>query len=89
MMGMLNFVIPGRSPCLRCIYKDPVSSDRRPESFAPIVSAISALEAQLALLVLLGQPPLPFDRVMLLSGTDLTWHTEKVVRDPNCAACGR
>ena len=89
MMGMLNLVIPGQSPCLRCIYTDRPAAGRRPESFAPVVSAISALEAQLALLVLLEKPPLPFDKVMLFSGTDLTWHTEKVFRKPACAACGR
>jgi len=87
MLGMLNLVIPGKTPCLRCLYDEQTETSKA-TSFAPVVSAVSALEAQLALLVLLDKPPLPFDRIMLFSGEDMTWHRQNIEHDPNCPACG-
>jgi molybdopterin/thiamine biosynthesis adenylyltransferase len=89
MLGMLNLIIPGETPCLRCLYRMPESPVRNPSSFAPVVSCISALEANLAAQVLLGCPPLPFDRVILFFGDDLSWHTEHASRREDCPVCGR
>lgn len=87
MTGMLNLVIPGMTPCLRCVSEENDISDRSTESFAPIVSTISAIESHLAILTLLGKPPLPFDKVVYFSGIDCTFHQIICDRRKGCPAC--
>lgn len=88
MTGMVNLIVPGETPCLRCLYEEQMIPGRHPTSFAPVVSAISALEAQLALLVLLGKAPLPFDKELLFCGEDVSWHAVSIMRNPGCETCG-
>lgn len=88
MSGMLNLILPGRTPCLRCFYGDEQLPTARPSSFAPVVSTISALEAQLTILVLLDEAPLPFDKTLFFSGIDMTWHGVNASRRSGCPACG-
>lgn len=87
MNGMVNLIVPGQTPCLRCLYGEPSGSGKRPSSFAPVVSTISAMEAQLVLLVLLGKPPLPFEKMLFFDGLHVSWDSIRAHRDFNCPAC--
>lgn len=87
--GRALVVEPGKTACLQCIYGDSgVITPPHPLSFAPVVSLIAALEAQLALTLLMGQHnPIP-DRILYYDGHDLSLQKISVRKNPDCTVCG-
>jgi len=87
MCGSLQIVEPGKTACLSCVYGEngktsPVTS------FAPVVSTISSLMAQAALLLLLGLPnPLP-ETLLFFDGEKMSFEKISVTRNPECPVCG-
>ena len=87
MFGTLQIIEPGKTACLTCLYgenpKAPPAS-----SFAPVVSTISSLMAQSALLLMLGMPnPLP-NMLLYFDGERLTFEKIPIPRNPSCPVCG-
>ena len=89
MIGSLQAVIPGETACLECLYGGVSAPEGPIASFAPVVSTISALMAQAALLLLLGQP-LPFkDSLLCFDGRAMTMEAVPLRKNPKCPVCGR
>lgn len=87
--GAVSTVIPRRSACLACLYGDAAGPAAPSASFAPIVSVVGALQAQAALLLLLGQPdPLRGD-LLTLDGSALQFDRLPIHRNPQCPVCGQ
>ncbi len=87
--GTLLTVRPHKTPCLFCVYGGIPAPKAPVSSFAPIVSAVSALEAQAAANVLLGLPN-PSDGTMLLfGGASCTLEPLSLKRRPECPVCGK
>lgn len=86
--GTLLPVVPGQTACLACLYGGAPASERTPSSFAPVVSVVSALEAQIVLLTLLGQPNPLLGKLLVFDGTRMTFDTLPLLRRPNCKICG-
>ena len=86
--GSLYTYRPGRTACLACYYGDVASEKSAPiPSFAPIVSVISALEAQSAANILLGLPNPTDGRMMLFDGASMTTEFISISKNPNCSIC--
>lgn len=89
MIGSLQVVIPGETACLECLYGGVSAPPGPIASFAPVVSAISSLMAQAALLYLLGQP-LPFrDKLLCFDGRTMALDAVPLRKNPNCPICGK
>ena len=87
MFGTLQIVEPKKTACLTCIYGQN-SNAPAATSFAPVVSTISSLMAQAALLLLLGLPnPLP-DTILFFDGEHITFEKLSVSRNCSCPVCG-
>jgi adenylyltransferase/sulfurtransferase len=84
-------VIPGRGPCLRCLFEDPPEHEQPTSTtvgvFGPAPAVVGALEAALAMRILAGDLPLP---VRLLSLDVWSGEVESVGVNPSpdCATCG-
>jgi len=86
--GSLYTYRPGQTACLACYYGDVASEKSAPiPSFAPMVSAISALEAQSAANILLGLPNPTDGRMMLFDGASMTTEFVSISKNPNCSIC--
>ena len=86
--GSLYTYRPGQTACLACYYGDVASEKSAPiPSFAPIVSAISSLEAQSAANILLGLPNPTDGRMMLFDGASMTTEFVSISKNPNCSIC--
>jgi len=92
--GLAMPVIPGRTPCLRCVYPDPPSGAQPTCETAGvlnvIVSMVASLQVADALKILSGQPELVKARITTVD----VWsggirQIEEPPRDPDCPACGR
>ena len=91
--GLLMPVLPGAGPCLRCVFRDPPPPGTLPTCdtagvIAPAVGAVAALQAGLALRLLVEPDGLEPALVELDA-----WGGEvrrvRAARDPDCPCCGR
>lgn len=92
--GMTMPILPGRGPCLRCLFPDPPPPGAIPTCaeagiLGPVPAALAAFAASSALAILVRSPDLVPGRLLHLDlwrgraeGTD-------VARSPACPACGR
>ena len=92
--GLAMPVVPGRTPCLRCVYPNPPQSAQPTCETAGVVNVIASLVASYqvadALKILCGQA----DRVEARITTVDVWQGGRrqiaaPPRDPECPACGR
>jgi len=86
--GRLTTVVPGRTPCLCCLYPEPPPHWKREfPVFAAVASTVGSLAAMevIKLVAGLGQPPT--GRLLNFDLTDLTFTTIAISRRPDCAVC--
>ena len=92
--GLTMPVVPGRTPCLRCVYPNPPQSAQPTCETAGVVNVIASLVASYqvadALKILCGQADLVEARITTVD----VWRggTRQIAappRDPECPACGR
>jgi molybdopterin/thiamine biosynthesis adenylyltransferase len=81
-------VEPGVTPCLHCLFSSAVLPPNPPPSFAPVVSVVSSLEAQLALDFLLGRPNPLRGRMLVYDGNGLELQKIPIARNERCTVCG-
>ena len=86
--GMLIGVVPGKTACLECIYSNVADSDlKKPTSFAPVVSAVSAMMAQMALnYVLTGDMPLA-GKILYYDAMYMEFNEININKSPECKTC--
>jgi len=86
--GQATTVIPGKTPCLRCLF--PGSP---PREVFPIIGAtcgvIGAIEATEAIKLLTGQGEPLAGRLFLWDGLAGSADSITVERDPSCPVCGK
>ncbi|MDD2626243.1 MAG: HesA/MoeB/ThiF family protein [Candidatus Methanomethylophilus sp.] len=86
--GQVTVIVPGRTPCLECLFravKDPAVVP----TIGAAVSAIGALEAAQVLMLLTGTGQPLIGRLLVLDIAAGTAETVPVTSDPYCCACGR
>ena len=86
--GMLICVLPHKTACLECIYSNVSDSDlKKPTSFAPVVSTVSAMMAQMALnYILTGVMPLE-GKILYYDAMYMEFSEIKINQSPECEAC--
>jgi molybdopterin/thiamine biosynthesis adenylyltransferase len=87
--AQLTTVVPGRTPCLACLYPtEPPGWSRRFPVFGAVSGVIGSLGAVEAIKVLagLGEPLL--GRMLLCDLRDVTFRQVHIKRRPGCPVCG-
>ena len=91
--GLVMPILPGRGPCLRCVFRDPpppgtLATCDTAGVISPAVGLIASMQAGLALRLLSGAP----DPEVALLELD-AWNGEvrriRTRPDPDCPACGQ
>jgi len=86
--GQATTVIPGETPCLRCLFPESP-----PREVFPIIGAtcgvIGAIEATEAIKLLTGQGEPLAGRLFLWDGLAGSADTITVEKDPSCPVCGQ
>lgn len=91
--GMTMPILPGKGPCLRCLFPEPPSPGAIPTCaeagiLGPIPAALAAWEATAAIGILAGSPDLVPGRLVHLDPWRGTAETTLVARAPGCPSCG-
>ncbi|MEM1931183.1 MAG: HesA/MoeB/ThiF family protein [Sulfolobales archaeon] len=86
--GQATTVIPGQTPCLKCIV--PKASDRVEPipiiGFTPAV--LGSIEASEAVKILLGEKPALAGVLLVVDLKNVEFSKIRIVRKSNCPACG-
>jgi len=84
----LTTVVPGRSPCLRCLCPEaPATWTRRFPVFGAVPAAAGAIAAMEVIKVIAGFGEPLIGRMLVFNLRDMTWRTLKLTRDPHCPEC--
>lgn len=91
--GQTMTVLPGRSPCYRCVFSGPPPDDAVPTcSQAGILGAVAGMlgtvQAAEALKYITGAGRLLTGSLLTFDALDMGFRKVAVRRNPHCAACG-
>ncbi|MDA8334281.1 MAG: HesA/MoeB/ThiF family protein [Peptococcaceae bacterium] len=96
--GVLQFVgqaltiLPGRGPCLACIFPEPPGSlptCAQAGILGAVAGVIGAIQANEALKLLLGLGELLVGRLLSFDALRMRFAEVAVSRDPDCPVCGK
>jgi molybdopterin/thiamine biosynthesis adenylyltransferase len=87
--GRLTTILPGRSPCLSCLYPEsPPNWKREFPVFGAVASTVGALAAMEVIKLVggLGEPLA--GRLLTFDLRDMSFRTLPIARQPHCPVCG-
>ncbi|MBN1847211.1 MAG: HesA/MoeB/ThiF family protein [Deltaproteobacteria bacterium] len=86
--GRAMTIIPGKSPCLRCMYHGTLPPEKFPViGVAPGV--IGCIQATEVIKYFVGMGELLTGRLLVYDGMSLTFREFKITRNPQCDHCGQ
>jgi molybdopterin-synthase adenylyltransferase len=91
--GILMTILPGQSPCYRCLYPEPPKDGVLPTCsdtgiLGPVVGTIGTLQALEAIKVLLGIGKTLSGRILTFDGLGMEPRTVNWTKRPQCPLCG-
>jgi adenylyltransferase/sulfurtransferase len=85
--GRVLTIIPGKSACLRCIYKRTIPSEKFPV-IGVTPALIGCIQAAEVIKYIVGLGELLTNRLLIYDGLNLKFTELEVARDPDCDHCG-
>ena len=87
--GYILPILPGKSPCYRCVYPEKTKRESDPiPVLGGTAGAVGAMEAIVGIRMLLGQS-VPVGKLTFFQFAGLTSTQIEVKRDPHCPVCGQ
>jgi molybdopterin-synthase adenylyltransferase len=87
--GIASTFIPGKTPCLECVFPgDRPDSATPPGILGPVPGVIACIQAIEAIKIITGMDGLLTGRLLFFCGFDMTFREFKISRDPQCRICG-
>ncbi len=84
--GRVTTILPGKTPCLGCLYRGTVFQQKSPAiGVAPAV--IGGIQATEAIKYILGTGQLLTNHLLVYDGLRMRFTTLAIRRDPNCRYC--
>jgi adenylyltransferase/sulfurtransferase len=93
--GTTMTIVPGETPCLRCVFPEPPPPGTAPTCdtagvLGPAVAVVAAIQASEAIKVLVGQRDAKNCWLLGIDVWTLEWtRLDLPARNPDCPACGR
>jgi molybdopterin/thiamine biosynthesis adenylyltransferase len=86
--GQVTTIVPGRTPCLACLYPEtPPAWQRRFPVFGAVAATVGCLGAMEALKVLAGFGEPLLGQMLTFDLRDMTFRKVSVKRNPACPVC--
>jgi molybdopterin/thiamine biosynthesis adenylyltransferase len=85
--GQITTIMPGKGPCLRCIFpKEPQETKLNP-IFGGTPSALASLQVMEVVKCLTGIGKPLVGRMLFIDGEEMTIETAEIKKNPNCPVC--
>lgn len=85
--GRAMTILPGKTACLRCMYRGPVAQEKFPV-IGVTPGIIGIIQATEVIKYILGIGKLLTNRLLLYDGLRITFNEFTINRNPNCDHCG-
>ena len=87
--GRLTTIVPGRTPCLSCLYPEPPPNWKREfPVFAAVSSTVGSLAAMEVIKLIAGVGEPLTGRLLTFDLRDMTFRTVPIARQSECLVCG-
>ena len=91
--GQVLTILPGQSPCYRCLYPEPpppglVPSCQEAGVLGVVAGVIGTIQATEVLKVILGKGDLLTGRLLTYNALDMEFRSLRIKRNPKCPVCG-
>ena len=87
--GRLTTIVPGRTPCLSCLYPEPPPNWKREfPVFAAVSSTVGSLAAMEVIKLIAGVGEPLTGRLLTFDLRDMTFRTVPIARQSDCPVCG-
>ncbi len=84
--GRVTTILPGKTPCMRCLYADAISLDEMPV-IGTTPGVIGCIQASEAIKYIVGSGDLLVSRMLVYDGLSSRFREVFVERDPGCSVC--
>ena len=85
--GMVTTIIPGKTPCLACIFPEAIPKRESLGVLGVIPALIATIQALEAIKLLIGQPPSLAGKLLRFNGNDLRLRIDDMRKRRDCTAC--
>jgi molybdopterin/thiamine biosynthesis adenylyltransferase len=88
MEGQITTIIPGKTPCLECIYPRGVEGKKPFPVFGATPALVASLQTMEAIKLLAGFGDLLLGKMLFMSGESMEFTMIKIDRKKGCPTCG-
>jgi molybdopterin/thiamine biosynthesis adenylyltransferase len=88
LLGEITTIIPGKTPCLACIFPQAPAEDGAITAFGVAPALMAALQVTEALKLLAGFGDLLAGKMLYFNGETMEFTVVDLVRNPECSVCG-
>jgi len=85
--GRVMTIIPGKTACLKCVYRELIPPGKCP-AIGVIPAVIGCIQATEVIKYIMGIGKLLTNRLLIYDGLNMKFTELAVKRDPNCEHCG-
>jgi len=86
--GMATTFIPGRTPCLECLFSLDAGQKEPIGIVGPVPGIIASIQSLEAIRLILGIGKLLTNNLLVFNGMDMTFRKIEMEKNPDCPACG-
>ena len=86
--GMVSTFIPGRTPCLECLFSRDAGQNVPIGIIGPVPGVIASIQSLEAIKLILGISGLLTNNLLVFNGMDMTFRKIETEKNPDCPVCG-
>jgi len=86
--GQLTTIIPGKTPCLRCIFPENPPERERIPVLGATPALLASLEVMETIKLITGTGTPLAGKLLYVDGKDMDFAVIEVKKNPNCTVCG-
>ena len=87
--GMVTTIIPGKTPCLACVYPEGSQGKGGLGVLGVIPALIANFQALEAIKLLIGQTPSLAGKLLRFNGNDMKFRIDEIKRNESCKVCAQ
>jgi adenylyltransferase/sulfurtransferase len=88
LLGQITSIVPGKTPCLACIYSTPPVSEETIPVFGATPAVMASLQVMEAIKLIVGFGETLEGRMLYFNGESMEFAYEDLVKNPKCGVCG-
>jgi len=85
--GMVTTILPGKTPCLACVYPEGSQEEGGLGVLGVIPALIANFQALEAIKLLIGQSPSLAGKLLRFNGNEMKFHLDEIKRNESCKVC--